>query len=152
MPDLDDAKEIAEFIISQYHWGMFDEVHIVYTHMYSAVKLVPRERQVLPLDTKIIRQEFEKDGDTRKAIHLEYWPSPREVFDALVPMYVKGVLFGSLVEAYASEQSARMSAMDEASKNAEEMLADLKIYYNRARQASITQEMTEIIGGAETIG
>jgi F-type H+-transporting ATPase subunit gamma len=152
MPDLEDAKEIAEFIISQYHWGMFDEVHIVYTHMYSAVKLVPRERQILPLDTKIIRQEFERDGDKRKALHLEYWPSPRKVFDALVPMYVKGVLFGSLIEAYASEQSARMSAMDEASKNAEDMLTDLKIYYNRARQASITQEMTEIIGGAETIG
>jgi F-type H+-transporting ATPase subunit gamma len=151
MPDLDDAKEIAEFIISQYLWGMLDEVHIVYTHMYSSVKLVPRERLLLPLDTNIIRQEFEKEGEKRKAIHLEYWSSPEEVFDALVPMYIKGVLFGSLIEAYASEQSARMSAMDEASKSAEEMLMDLKIYYNRARQASITQEMTEIIGGAETL-
>jgi F-type H+-transporting ATPase subunit gamma len=151
MPDLDDAKEIAEFIISQYLWGMFDEVHIVYTHMYSSIKLVPRERLLLPLDTNIIRQEFEKDGDKRKAVHFEYWPSPTEVFDTLVPMYIKGVLFGSLIEAYASEQNARMSAMDEATKNAEEMLMNLKVYYNRARQASITQEMTEIIGGAETL-
>jgi F-type H+-transporting ATPase subunit gamma len=151
MPDLDDAKEIAEFVISQYGWGMFDEVHIVYTHMYSAVKLVPRERELLPLDIKQIQQEFEKEGDKRRTIHLEYWPSPRKVFDALVPMYVKGVLFGTFIEAYASEQRARMSAMDEASKNAENMLTDLKVYYTRARQASITQEMTEIVGGAESL-
>jgi F-type H+-transporting ATPase subunit gamma len=73
------------------------------------------------------------------------------VFDALVPMYMKGVIYGALVEAYASEQSARMAAMDEASKSAEDMLASLKISYNRARQAGITQEVSEIVGGSTAL-
>jgi len=151
LPELDEAKEIAEYIISQYQWGLFDEVHLVYTHMYSSIKLVPRERQLLPLDLESMQEEFERLGGKRERLSFEYSPSKEEVFDALVPMYVKGVIYGSLVEAYVSEQSARMSAMDEASKNAEEMLGDLQINYNRARQSGITQEMTEIVGGAEAL-
>jgi F-type H+-transporting ATPase subunit gamma len=151
LPDLEDAKEIADYIISQYLSGKFDEVHIVYTHMYSSVRISPRARQLLPLDPNVLQQDFEKEGQKRKAFNLEYWPSSTEVFDTLVPMYIKGMLFGSLIEAYASEQSARMSAMDEASKSAEEMLTNLRIHYNRVRQASITQEMTEIVGGAEAL-
>jgi F-type H+-transporting ATPase subunit gamma len=150
-PDMDDAKEIAEYLISQYIYGVFDEIHIVYTHMYSSIKLVPRELQLLPLNEKKMQEEFRKSGGKRKTMHFEYWPSKEEVFDSLVPMYVKGVIYSCLVEAYVSEQSARMSAMDVASKNAEEMLADLRISYNRARQAGITQEMTEIVGGAEAL-
>jgi F-type H+-transporting ATPase subunit gamma len=151
LPELDEAKEIAQYIVSQYQWGIFSEVHIVYTHMYSSIKLVPRERQLLPLNTEIMQKEFEKFGGKREKLSFEYWPSKEDVFDALVPLYVKGIIYGSLVEAYVSEQSARMSAMDEASKNAEEMLGDLQINYNRARQAGITQEMTEIVGGAEAL-
>jgi len=150
-PELDEAKEIAEYIISQYQWGIFDEVHIVYTHMYSSIRLVPRERQLLPLNQESMQEEFEKSGGKRQKLNFEYWPSKEAVFDALVPMYVKGIIYGSLVEAYVSEQSSRMSAMDEASKNAEEMLGSLQIHYNRARQAGITQEMTEIVGGAEAL-
>ena len=151
LPDLEDAKEIADYVIAQYLWGMFNEVHIVYTHMYSSIKLLPRELQLLPLSKSRMQQDFEKFGKKRVELQLEYWPSREAVFDALVPQYVKGVIYGSLVEAYASEQSARMSAMDEASKSAEEMLAGLQIHYNRARQAGITQEMTEIVGGAEAL-
>ena len=151
LPDLDEAKEISEYIVSQYLWGMFDEVHIVYTHMYNSIKLLPRERQILPLDAKKMQEEFEQAGGKRVDLHFEYLPSKEEVFAHLVPLYVKGYIYGCLVEAYASEQSARMSAMDEASKSAEEMLADLQIYYNRVRQASITQEMTEIVGGAAAL-
>jgi F-type H+-transporting ATPase subunit gamma len=151
LPELDEAKEIAEYIISQYQWGIFNEVHIVYTHMYSSIKLVPRERQILPFNPESMQAEFERSGGKRQKLKFEYLPSKEDVFDALVPMYVKGIIYGSLVEAYVSEQSARMSAMDEASKNAEEMLADLQINYNRARQAGITQEMTVIIGGAEAL-
>ena len=151
MPELDDAKEIAEYIVSQYLWGMFDEVHIVYTHMYSSIKLLPREQQLLPLNEKLMQKEFEKSGGKRQELQFEYWPSREVVFQSLVPLYVKGIIYGSLVEAYVSEQSARMSAMDEASKNAEDMLASLQIHYNRVRQASITQEMTEIIGGAAAL-
>jgi len=151
LPTTDDAQEIAEYIVSQYLWGVFDEVHIVYTHMYSSVKLLPREMQILPLNKKKIQEEFEKSGQKRVDLQFEYWPSNTEVFEHLVPLYVKGIIYGTLVEAYASEQSARMAAMDEASKNADEMLADLQLYYNRVRQASITQEMTEITGGAAAL-
>jgi len=151
LPELDEAKEIAEYVISQYQWGIFDEVHVVYTHMYSSIKLVPRERQILPLNTESMQEEFERTGGKRQKLQFEYLPSKEEVFEALVPMYVKGIIYGSLVQSYVSEQSARMSAMDEASKNAEDMLASLQINYNRARQAGITQEMTEIVGGAEAL-
>ena len=151
LPQMDDAKEIAEYVISQYLWGVFDEVHIVYTHMYSSIKLLPRELQLLPLSVKKMQEDFEKTEGKRVELQFEYWPSRTAVFDHLVPMYVKGIIYGSLVEAYVSEQNARMSAMEEASKNAEEMLAGLQISYNRTRQAGITQEITEIVGGAEAL-
>jgi F-type H+-transporting ATPase subunit gamma len=122
LPDLDDAREIAEYIISQYLWGMFNEVHIVYTHMYSSIKLLPRERQILPLNIARMQDEFAAAGGRRTELQFEYLPSERAVFDSLVPMYIKGIIYGSLVEAYVSEQSARMAAMDEASKSAEDML------------------------------
>ena len=151
LPDMEDAKEIAEYIISQYLWDMFDEVHIIYTHMYSSIKQLPKEIQLLPLNEKKMQEKFEQSGGKRAELHFEYWPSKTEVFDHLVPIYIKGIIYCSLIEAYASEQSARMSAMDDASKNAEEMLASLQIYYNHVRQSSITQEMTEIVSGAATL-
>jgi F-type H+-transporting ATPase subunit gamma len=151
LPVLEDAQEIAEYVISQYLWGMFGEIHIVYTHMYSSIKLLPVERQILPLNMEKMQEEFSRNGGKRVELQFEYLPSAEEVFDTLVPLYIKGVIYGALVEAYVSEQSARMSAMDEASKSAEEMLDTLQINYNRARQAGITQEMTEIIGGAAAL-
>jgi F-type H+-transporting ATPase subunit gamma len=152
LPSLDDAKEIADYIISQFLWGMFDEVHVVYTHMYSSIKLLPRERQILPLDIEKMQEEFTKSGAQKRVVlQFEYLPSKKDVFDALVPLYIKGIIYGALVEAYVSEQSARMAAMDEASKSAEEMLDNLQIFYNRARQAGITQEMSEIIGGSAAL-
>jgi F-type H+-transporting ATPase subunit gamma len=151
LPVLDDAQEIAEYIISQYLWGMFSEIHIVYTHMYSSIKLLPAERQILPLNMEKMQEEFTRNGAKRVELQFEYLPSKDDVFNALVPLYIKGIIYGSLVEAYVSEQSARMAAMDEASKSAEEMLGTLQINYNRARQAGITQEMTEISGGAAAL-
>jgi F-type H+-transporting ATPase subunit gamma len=151
LPDLDDAGEIAEYIVSQYLWGMFSEVHIVYTHMYSSIKLLPTERQILPLNTSKMQEAFAATGGKRVELQFEYLPSEKAVFDSLVPMYIKGIIYGSLVEAYVSEQSARMAAMDEASKSAEDMLGSLQISYNRVRQAGITQEMTEIVGGSSAL-
>jgi F-type H+-transporting ATPase subunit gamma len=152
LPEIDDAKEITDFIISQYLWGVFDEVHIVYTHMYSTIKLVPESRQILPLNMEKIRLNS-SPGETKKQalIRFEYLPSGNAVFDALAPLYIKGIIYGALVEAYVSEQSARMAAMDEASKSAEDMLASLRIHYNRVRQAGITQEMSEIISGSAAL-
>jgi F-type H+-transporting ATPase subunit gamma len=151
LPVLDDAREIAEYIISQYLWGMFSEIHVVYTHMYSSIKLLPVERQILPLNMEKMQEEFTRNGAKRVELQFEYLPSKDDVFNALVPLYIKGIIYGSLVEAYVSEQSARMAAMDDASKSAEEMLGTLQINYNRARQAGITQEMTEISGGAAAL-
>jgi F-type H+-transporting ATPase subunit gamma len=152
LPELENAQEIADYLISQYLWGMFDEVHIVYTHMYSSIKLLPAERQVLPLSIEKMQEEFARfEEQKRVELQFEYIPSEEVVFDALVPLYIKGIVYGCMVEAYVSEQSARMAAMEEASKNAEEMLAELQINYNRVRQASITQEMSEIIGGSAAL-
>ncbi|MDR0321534.1 MAG: ATP synthase F1 subunit gamma [Treponema sp.] len=152
IPTLDHAGEIADYMISQYLWELFDEIHIVYTHMFSTVKLTATEHQILPLVKEKIQKElFEIDDKKREDLRFEFMPSAGEVFDMLVPQYIKGVIYGAMVEAYASEQSARMTAMDEASKNAEDMLATLKISYNRARQAGITQEISEIIGGSSAL-
>jgi F-type H+-transporting ATPase subunit gamma len=152
MPTVENAREIADYLISQYDWGMFDEVHVVYTHMYSAIRLLPAERQILPLDTKAIQEGLtQAEQQQRVDLHFEFLPSADTVFDALVPMYIKGIIYGALVESYVSEQSARMAAMDEASKSAEDMLAALQINYNRVRQAGITQEMSEIISGSASL-
>ena len=152
LPSLDDAKEIVDYIISQFEWGIFDEVHLVYTHMYSAVRLTHEIKQILPLSAEKMQQEIAETGwEKRVDLQFEYLPNEETVFHTLVPQYLKGIVYGALVESYASEQNARMTAMDEASKNAEDMLAKLQIFYNRARQAAITQEMTEIIGGSSAL-
>ena len=152
LPNMDNAQEIAEYVISQYLWGMFDEVHIVYTHMYSAVRLFPQILQILPLSEAKLQEEIAKYGwQKRVGLHFEYLPSEEAVFDALVPMYIKGIIYGCLIESYASEQSARMAAMDESSKSAQDMLSSLQLQYNRIRQAGITQEMTEIISGSSVL-
>jgi F-type H+-transporting ATPase subunit gamma len=149
LPGVDDAKEIADYLIAQYLWGMFDEVHIVYTHMHSAIKLVPTEKFILPLKEPVMRQELNRIDSRERARHdFVYIPSPEAVFEMLAPLYIKGLVYGCMVEAYASEQSARIAAMDDASKNAGEMLGALQLHYNRVRQAGITQEMTEIVSGS----
>jgi F-type H+-transporting ATPase subunit gamma len=153
LPVMDNAQEISDFVISQYLWGMFDEVRIVYTHMYSSVKLLPVARQIIPLDAKKMQDALSRSGgDKRVELQFEYLPSKEEVFDALVPLYVKGIIYGCLVESYASEQSARMSAMEEASKSAGDILESLRLSYNHARQAGITQEITEIVSGSSALG
>jgi F-type H+-transporting ATPase subunit gamma len=152
LPDVEDAKQIADYLVSQYAWGMFDEIHVVYTHMYSTLRLHPAVRQVLPLNKQTMREELARfDYQERTALRFEYVPSAESVFDAMVPLYIKGIIYGCLVEAYTCEQSARMSAMNEASRSAEDMLQTLRIHYNRARQAGITQEMSEIIGGSSAL-
>jgi F-type H+-transporting ATPase subunit gamma len=153
IPAMEEAREIADYLISQFEWGIFDQVYVVYTHMYSSIKLLPTERQILPLDLGRIREELSRtEGQERAELQFEFLPSPEDVFEALVPLYVKGIVYGSLVESYVSEQSARMAAMDEASKSAEDMLAGLQISYNRVRQAGITNEMSEIVSGAAALG
>ena len=103
----------------------------------------PAALQVLPVT---YTKEAAKDDLTDMVL---YEPSPEAVFDAVVPEYVSGIFYGALCQSYASEQAARRTAMDSASKNADDMIEDLSLKYNRARQGAITQEITEIVAGAE---
>lgn len=151
-PTIYRAREIGEFLIEEVRNGKIDEAYIVYTHMVSAIKLEPRVIKILPLEL----QSFVNDPDSTGVClisddNMLYHPSPSLVFDILVSKYVKGIVYGTLVEAFTSEQSARMSAMDNATANADDMLQLLNLYYNRARQAAITQEISEIVGGAAAL-
>ena len=116
--------------------------------MVSALRLEVREQTLLPLVRENFPWEPPKGGPVLPPV--TYLPSPEAVLDAIVPSgYVRGMVFGALVEAFSSEQSARMTAMESASDNARDMLKKLSLTYNRARQAAITQEITEIAGGAQ---
>ena len=121
----------------------FDEIYVIYTTFVSILSQVPTERKILPLP----KTGKEKTGDPT-CLTL-YEPSSFEVFDAIIPEYLGGIIYGALCESVASEQGARRTAMDAATKNAEEMIDDLSLKYNRARQGAITQEITEIVAGGE---
>ena len=123
-----------------------DEVYIIYTEMVSALRLEVREQKLLPL----VREDFPwQKGQEEYRQEVRYIPSAEAVLDNIVPNYIQGMIFGALVESYCSEQSARMTAMESASDNAKDMLKKLSLNYHRARQAAITQEITEVAGGAK---
>ncbi|HEX9062414.1 MAG TPA: ATP synthase F1 subunit gamma [Clostridia bacterium] len=147
------AREIAEILIELFTKGDLDEVYVVYTQRVSTIKLVPRIMKLLPLELPALKKELKVPESVPDNIDeaLSYEPSPGAVFNVLVPKYVKGIVYGALVEAFTSEQSAKMTAMDSATSNADEMLQKLNLFYNRARQASITQEISEIVGGAAAL-
>lgn len=145
------AREISELLLDLYSKGEVDEVDMIYTEMESTVRLKPNVMKVLPLDLEEFDAKDTRPKVTNPDENLIYEPSPQAVLDMLIPKYVKGVVYGALVESFTSEQSARMTAMDSATKNADEMLQKLGLFYNRARQAAITQEITEIVGGAEAL-
>jgi F-type H+-transporting ATPase subunit gamma len=155
LPTLENANAIAEYIISQFDWGVFNEVRIVYTHMQNTLTLLPAERIILPFDEERMRASSPNpvfiELENKKPLYFEYIPSPEAVFNALAPQYVEGLIYGCLVEAYASEQSARMSAMEEATKNARDILGRQQLFYNHTRQANITQEVTEIVSGSAAL-
>jgi F-type H+-transporting ATPase subunit gamma len=147
-PTVYEAKEVAAFAANQFLAGKIDEFHVVYTRMRSIVKLEPTMQVLLPLDAADISASGRAAEDNES---YRYEPSEEGLFDALVPQYLKGVVYGALVSAFASEQAARMTAMDAATKNADEMLGRLGLRYNRARQAAITSEVSEIVAGAAAL-
>ena len=136
-----DCFTIAKNLCKRYLAGEFREIRIAYTDFVSVLSQNPAQRQLLPL----IREP--KEG-TRQSDML-YEPDSVEVFDAIVPEYLGGILYGALCESRASEQAARRTAMDAATSNAEEMIGQLSLQFNRARQAAITQEITEIVAGSQ---
>ncbi len=147
------AREMAEIVLKLYETEAVDEIYLIYTHMISPIKLMPKMMKLLPLELGALKAELKMPEDIPETIDeaLSYEPSANAVFNVLIPKYVKGIMYGALVEAFTSEQSARMSAMDNATANADEMLQRLNLFYNRARQAAITQEISEIVGGAEAL-
>lgn len=144
-PMFSDAKSIGKLAMELFQNEMIDEVNLVYTEFVSTINHTPRLIKLLPLDQKELPEEVEKERDEV----MTYEPSPEEVLEYLIPKYVESMIYGALIDASASEQGARRVAMESATDNAEEMIDDLNLKYNRARQASITQEISEIVGGAE---
>ena len=124
--------------------GQFDEVHVAYTNFVSVLSQVPNTMALLPLK----KPELTEEANTVLGCDTIYEGSSDEVFAAIVPEYLGGILYGALCESRASEQAARRSAMDSATQNADDMIADLSLKFNRARQAAITQEITEIVAGS----
>ena len=135
-----DCFSIAKLLCNQFLAGEFDELRIGYTNFVSILSQTPATLQILPLP----RQDVSGTASNQ----ILYEPDSGEVFDAIIPEYVGGMLYGALCESRASEQAARRTAMDAATSNADEMIADLSLKFNRARQAAITQEITEIVAGS----
>jgi F-type H+-transporting ATPase subunit gamma len=134
------AAEIADELVEPYLEGKYERVELFYTEYVSPILQQAVTKPLLPV-------ELHKELSGSKALPI-YEPSASEVFNSIVPKYISGIIFGSVVDSFASEQACRRSAMENASDNAQEMISDLSLKYNRARQASITQELTEIVSGA----
>jgi F-type H+-transporting ATPase subunit gamma len=134
--ELLDAMMIANKVIEKFKLGDFDAVELVYTTFVSVMTQEPQHLRILPVEN------LEYLG--KKHPMTIYDPSPEEVFDSLIPEYMGGMLYSAIVDSFASEQAARRTAMESASDNASEMIDKLSLLYNRARQAQITQEITEI--------
>lgn len=135
-----DCFTLAKEICAKYLAGDFDEIRVAYTGFVSVLSQVPSTLSLLPLE----KQENRPLSNT----DVLYEPDSESVFSAIVPEYLGGILYGALCESRASEQAARRTAMESATQNAEDMIADLNLAYNRVRQSAITQEITEIIAGS----
>lgn len=145
-PVYEDAKKICKDVLDAYEAGEIGEIYLGYTHFKNTVSHEPKLLKLLP----VVLEEEDASEDVANVL-MNFEPNEEEVLDAIVPKYMTSLIYGALVEAVASENGARMQAMDSATSNAEDMISDLSLKYNRARQGSITQELTEIIAGAEAI-
>ena len=142
-PTIYTAREMAERIMEMFENDEVDCFDVIYTHFHSSVSMVPSLERLFPLSPETL-------GDP--TIHFsEYEPSPDAVLEILIPKYLKGFLFGCLVQAWICELNSRVSAMDSAIKNGNDMLSKLSLQYNRARQGAITREITEITAGAASM-
>lgn len=146
---ISDCFEMAKLLCGAYSLGEYGHVALCYTSFISMLSQKPGSTSLLPLED--LGSDEEGNKPDPKAIRdlILYEPDSETVFDAIVPEYLAGLLYGAMCESVASELAARRTAMDAATKNAGEMIEQLSLYYNRARQASITQEITEIVAGAE---
>ena len=140
-----DAMQICKKVLDSFSAGEIGEIYVAYTAFKNTVTHVPTLLKLLP-----IQVEDEREEEEHSAV-LEFEPETEEAIDLIIPKYVTSLIYGAMIESIASENGARMQAMDSATSNADEMISKLSLLYNRARQGSITQELTEIIAGAEAI-
>lgn len=148
-PTLQRARDITADALDAFKAGELDEIYLIYTKIENALTSEPVMLRLLPLDREHIKPAPKGLGDPKGEVEL--FPSAWGVFEQMVPIYMHGMIFGAMTESYCAEQSARMTAMDSATKSAADMIRALQLEYNRTRQGSITQEITEIIGGAAAV-
>ncbi len=144
-PSLFRAENISTSLIELFSQKLLDDIYVVYTEMVTPMKAEVQFIKLLPLE----RKKFERRAN--RYLHAKFDPSPEIVMEKLVPNFLKGLIFGILVESFSSEQNARMTAMEAATNSAKDMLKSLGLIYNRARQAAITQEITEVVSGAKSL-
>lgn len=147
LPDYADAMLLTDRLLKAFAADEFGEIYLAYTAFKNTVVQEPKLLRLLPVEYDGVQTQESED----RAI-MNFEPEDVEALDMIIPKYIASLIYGGLMEAAASENGARMQAMDNATSNAEEMINDLGLKYNRARQGSITQELTEIIAGAEAIG
>ena len=145
-PTLSRARNIVETILADYQSDAVDEVYMIYTNMVNSMQTETQIQQLLPLKRSDFNVKIPADVPMEE---LAMQPSPEVVMERIVPDYLVGFVYGALVESYSSEQNERLMAMQAATDSASKMLHELDILYNRARQAAITQEITEVIAGAK---
>lgn len=145
---ISEIQPITADLLARFRAGEIDEIYLCYTAFVSPMTQEPRVVRLLPA----VPMSADKGAETKKNGLVECDPSPEAVLYAIIPEYIGGTIYGAVVESYASEQSARRMAMESASDNAGEMIEDLNLSYNRARQAAITQEITEIVAGSGAVG
>ena len=148
-PSYQEARQIGEKIISLFESGEFDEVYIAYTKFISTISQKPQCVRILPLDKDSLETTNNEKSKSISAT-MQYEPSEESVLEYIIPKYIMNTIYGAMIEGAASEQGARRIAMESATDNAEEMIEGLTLSYNRARQAQITQEIAEIVAGANS--
>ena len=148
-PKYDDAMKLSKEILTGFSKGEFGEIYLAYTAFKNTISHDPKLIKLLPYEA----DEEEKAGkaEADDDVLMNFEPKDEEALNLIIPKYITSLIFGGMVEAAASENGARMQAMDSATSNAEEMIGKLSLMYNRARQGSITQELTEIVAGANAI-
>lgn len=150
-PTLHRARGIAEYLVGEYRSKNLNEIYIVFTKMRNSLVADTEIIRLLPMSPDMFPpKDTEAKNDKTESDYEElYDPSPKIVLHQIVPNYVKGLIYGALIEAYASEQNARMIAMDNATKNGRELVGRLSLLYNQVRQSAITTELSEVISGAD---
>ncbi|MBQ8857284.1 MAG: ATP synthase F1 subunit gamma [Lachnospiraceae bacterium] len=145
-PMYSDAKELSEKLLDRFEKGEIGEIYLAYTVFKNTVTHVPTMLKLLPVEV-----DLDDAAEEGRNIPMNYAPNEEVALAMIIPKYITSLIYGAMMEAVASENGARMQAMDSATSNAEEMIQKLSLDYNRARQGSITQELTEIIAGASAI-